>query len=104
MPRFVFERVQRRVASMARRTVAPSRTRAGAGQRTANSGRAGKEVLVARVGEVPSRRDVPGLGALTSSRQASCARRVATSAASTALATPAAEGTTFRVRTGSAGS
>ena len=55
MPRLVFERVQRAVASTARRTVAPSRACAGAGQRLANRDGAREEVLVACVGEVAAR-------------------------------------------------
>ena len=61
MPRLVFERVQRAVASTARRTVAPSGRVAGAGQRLANRRRAGEEVFVAGVGEVAARRDVARL-------------------------------------------
>ena len=52
MPRFVFDRVQRAVASIARRTVAPSGANAGAGQRLADRGGAGEEVFVAQVAEM----------------------------------------------------
>ena len=74
MPRLVFERVQRAVASTARRTVAPSGRVPGAGERRADRGGAGQEILVARVGEVAARaRRCPASARSTSSRQASCA-------------------------------
>ena len=52
MPRFVFERVQRAVASMARRIVAPSGRVPAPAERLADRDGADEEILVAQVHEV----------------------------------------------------